>query len=166
MGSRVAQLLEEDHPVRIVEQDGRLRARLDTDALPDSLRRRLAEGSIRRLLTIGQGTAAVAGNGRSKTRELTGRGVDLHFAGHTHGSVGIVLTSSNMPEWDRMPLRDVVAERLGFTVEHVTRRALALVVCGFLATALLSNHFVWYDLPNLVKQLCETIDYQAASLRV
>jgi glucokinase len=39
-------------------------------------------------------------------------GVGLSFAGHTHGSLGVVLTSSNMPEWDRMPLRDVVAKRL------------------------------------------------------
>jgi glycyl-radical enzyme activating protein/glucokinase-like ROK family protein len=40
-------------------------------------------------------------------------GVGLSFAGHTHGREGVVLTSSNMPEWDRMPLRDVVAKRLG-----------------------------------------------------
>jgi len=39
-------------------------------------------------------------------------GVGLSFAGHTHGREGIVLTSSNLPEWDRMPLRDVVARRL------------------------------------------------------
>ncbi|MCP5112279.1 MAG: glycyl-radical enzyme activating protein [bacterium] len=39
-------------------------------------------------------------------------GVGLSFAGHTHGREGVVLTSSNMPQWDRMPLRDVVAKRL------------------------------------------------------
>jgi len=39
-------------------------------------------------------------------------GVGLCFPGHTHGRQGIVLTSSNLPEWDRMPLRDVVARRL------------------------------------------------------
>jgi hypothetical protein len=32
-------------------------------------------------------------------------------------------------------------------------RALGLAGCGFLAAALLSNHFVWADLPNLVDQL-------------
>jgi glucokinase len=40
-------------------------------------------------------------------------GVGLSFAGHTHGEQGVVLTSSNLPAWDRMPLRDVVAGRLG-----------------------------------------------------
>jgi len=40
-------------------------------------------------------------------------GVGLSFAGHTHGERGIVLTSSNLPEWDHMPLRDAVGARLG-----------------------------------------------------
>jgi pyruvate formate lyase activating enzyme len=39
-------------------------------------------------------------------------GVGLGFGGHTHGHRGIVLTSSNLPEWDCMPLRDAVARRL------------------------------------------------------
>jgi pyruvate formate lyase activating enzyme len=39
-------------------------------------------------------------------------GVGLSFPGHTHGCQGIVLTSSNLPEWNRMPLRDVVTRRL------------------------------------------------------
>lgn len=39
-------------------------------------------------------------------------GVGLSFPGHTHGRRGIVLTSSNLPEWDNMPLRDVVSQRL------------------------------------------------------
>jgi pyruvate formate lyase activating enzyme len=40
-------------------------------------------------------------------------GIGLSFAGHTDGRRGVVLTSSNMPEWDQVPLRDIVAERLG-----------------------------------------------------
>jgi pyruvate formate lyase activating enzyme len=40
-------------------------------------------------------------------------GVGLSFAGHTDGCRGMVLTSSNLPEWDHMPLRDVVARRIG-----------------------------------------------------
>jgi pyruvate formate lyase activating enzyme len=40
-------------------------------------------------------------------------GVGLSFPGHTHGRQGLVLTSSNLPEWNRIPLRDVVAKRLG-----------------------------------------------------
>jgi pyruvate formate lyase activating enzyme len=39
-------------------------------------------------------------------------GVGLSFPGHTHGREGLVLTSSNLPDWDHMPLRDVVAKRL------------------------------------------------------
>ncbi len=40
-------------------------------------------------------------------------GVGISFAGHTRGKDGVVLTSSNLPEWHDMPLRDVVAKRLG-----------------------------------------------------
>lgn len=43
-------------------------------------------------------------------REIAG--VGLSFAGHTDGRRGLVLTSSNMPEWDQVPLRDIVAKRL------------------------------------------------------
>jgi pyruvate formate lyase activating enzyme len=43
-------------------------------------------------------------------------GAGLSFAGHTDGRRGVVLTSSNMPEWDQVPLRDIVAKRLN---QHV-----------------------------------------------
>ena len=43
-------------------------------------------------------------------------GVGLSFAGHTDGRHGVVLTSSNMPEWDGIPLRDIVSARLN---QHV-----------------------------------------------
>ena len=46
---------------RIVEKDGRLTAHLGDETLPSALRKRLADGTIRRVLVIGQGTAAVAG---------------------------------------------------------------------------------------------------------
>jgi len=39
-------------------------------------------------------------------------GVGLSFAGHIDGRRGVVLTSSNMPEWDQVPLRDILAKRL------------------------------------------------------
>jgi pyruvate formate lyase activating enzyme len=39
-------------------------------------------------------------------------GIGLSFAGHTDGRRGVVLTSSNMPEWDQVPLRDIVSKRL------------------------------------------------------
>src|SRR5262245_4912531 len=46
---------------KVVEQDGRLVVRLPDDALPAEVRASLREGSVRRVLVIGQGTAAVAG---------------------------------------------------------------------------------------------------------
>lgn len=43
-------------------------------------------------------------------------GVGLGFAGHVNGAEGLVLTSSNLPAWDRHPLRDILQERLGAPV--------------------------------------------------
>jgi glutamine---fructose-6-phosphate transaminase (isomerizing) len=46
---------------KIVDHDGRLAVRLPDEALPAAVRASLRDGSIRRVLVIGQGTAAVAG---------------------------------------------------------------------------------------------------------
>ena len=46
---------------RVIERDGALEVLLDPKALPDSLREGLKEGKYRRVIVIGQGTAAVAG---------------------------------------------------------------------------------------------------------
>ncbi len=46
---------------RVVERDGRLQVVVGDDTLPDGLRQDLRAGRIRRVLVIGQGTAAVAG---------------------------------------------------------------------------------------------------------
>ena len=46
---------------KIVERDGRSAVALPPGAMPDDVRDRLAAGSVRRILVIGQGTAAVAG---------------------------------------------------------------------------------------------------------
>jgi len=43
------------------DRDGGLTVRLDPGTLPDALRARLRDGTIRRVVVIGQGTAAVAG---------------------------------------------------------------------------------------------------------
>jgi glucokinase len=43
-------------------------------------------------------------------------GVGLGFAGHVNGKAGIVITSSNLPGWDHVPLRDIAQERLGVPV--------------------------------------------------
>lgn len=62
---------------KIVEDDGRLAVRLGEDTLPARVRERLAAGAIRQVLVIGQGTAAVAGQGVATIldRLLTGSGL-------------------------------------------------------------------------------------------
>src|SRR5262249_54734653 len=52
------------------EHDGRLTVSLPPGALPESVRARLSSGEIRRVLVIGQGTAAIAGE--SLARALRG----------------------------------------------------------------------------------------------
>jgi glucokinase len=49
-----------------------------------------------------------------RRKELAG--VGLGFAGHVNGEAGVVITSSNLPGWDHVPLRDIVQERLGVPV--------------------------------------------------
>jgi glucosamine--fructose-6-phosphate aminotransferase (isomerizing) len=48
---------------RIGVVDGQKRVRLGVDTIPDDLRERLRSGAIRRVVVVGQGTAAVAGKG-------------------------------------------------------------------------------------------------------
>ncbi|MGH9076407.1 MAG: SIS domain-containing protein, partial [Acidimicrobiales bacterium] len=48
---------------KVVDEDGRLSVHLGDGTLPASLRHALAGGRVRRVLVIGQGTAAVAGQG-------------------------------------------------------------------------------------------------------
>ena len=42
--------------------------------------------------------------------------VGLGFPGNTNGPAGLVLVCSNLPAWDHVPLRDIVAARLGLPV--------------------------------------------------
>ncbi len=46
---------------KLIERDGVLSVDVGSDALPDAVRQRLSSGLLRRVLVIGQGTAAVAG---------------------------------------------------------------------------------------------------------
>jgi glucokinase len=43
-------------------------------------------------------------------------GMGLGIAGHVHSERGIVLTNSNLPNWDCYPLRDTLETRLGLPV--------------------------------------------------
>ncbi len=63
---------------RIHEHGGLFVADLDDDVFPSALRRELAEGRIRRIRIIGQGTAAVAGSSMvSLLVALTGDAIDV-----------------------------------------------------------------------------------------
>jgi len=43
-------------------------------------------------------------------------GVGVSFCGHTDGRRGVALTTSNMPEWSQVPLRDILSKRIN---QHV-----------------------------------------------
>lgn len=63
---------------KIAERDGLLHAVLPTSTLPAAVLARLADRSIRRVLVIGQGTAAVAGQSAAAILdELAGGGLDV-----------------------------------------------------------------------------------------
>jgi glucosamine--fructose-6-phosphate aminotransferase (isomerizing) len=55
---------------KLVEADGITRVAVGEETLPGEVRRRLADGSINRVLVIGQGTAAVAGQAVASAIEL------------------------------------------------------------------------------------------------
>jgi glucokinase len=44
------------------------------------------------------------------------QGVGIGCAGHVNGAAGLVLTSSNLQDWENIPLRDIVAQRIGMPV--------------------------------------------------
>jgi len=62
---------------KVIETDGGLRVALGDDALPSTLRARLADRSIRRVVVIGQGTAAVAAQSLAAAFALVGPSADL-----------------------------------------------------------------------------------------
>ncbi len=63
---------------KIVDDDGRLRASIGDRALPPAVAERLADGTITRIRVIGQGTAAVAGQGvAALLEEMCGGDLDI-----------------------------------------------------------------------------------------
>ena len=62
---------------KLVDRDGRTAVDLGDEALPPAIRERLANGSIRRILAIGQGTAAVAGQAFAVAVTEALRGADV-----------------------------------------------------------------------------------------
>lgn len=63
---------------KLREEDGRFDVRLSSATMPDEVRSRLRDGSIRQVLVVGQGTAAVAGQSLALllAREATGLRVE------------------------------------------------------------------------------------------
>ncbi|HXH57941.1 SIS domain-containing protein [Iamia sp.] len=62
---------------KIVGADGHLEARLGPETIPDATRAGLADGTITRVLAIGQGTAAVAGQALASTLTALTIGTEL-----------------------------------------------------------------------------------------
>jgi glutamine---fructose-6-phosphate transaminase (isomerizing) len=56
---------------KLVERDGVLTVTVGSEALPDDVRSQLRSGAIRRIVVIGQGTAAVAAQGTAAALNLT-----------------------------------------------------------------------------------------------
>ncbi len=63
---------------------------------------------------IEQAYYAVLEAGQVKAAQV--EAVGLGFGGNTNGPAGMILISSNLPAWSNVPLRDIVAKRLGVPV--------------------------------------------------
>ncbi len=66
------------------------------------------------IATIEQAYQAVVQNSGVDPAQI--EAVGLGFPGNTNSKTGMVLFSSNLPEWDHFPLRDTVAKRIGTPV--------------------------------------------------
>jgi glucosamine--fructose-6-phosphate aminotransferase (isomerizing) len=62
---------------KLVDRDGRTTVELGEEAMPAAIRERLASGSIRRVIAIGQGTAAVAGQSAANAVKEALRGAPI-----------------------------------------------------------------------------------------
>lgn len=85
---------------RIIKSADRLTVALDAAALPDGLVRRLASGSVKRVIVIGQGTAAVAG-----------QAVAAAIAGSL-APLGVVVTALTSAELSGFALEDDMSDAL------------------------------------------------------
>jgi glucosamine--fructose-6-phosphate aminotransferase (isomerizing) len=124
---------------KIIERDGRLEVRLPSETLPDRVVAALRAGSIRRVIVIGQGTAAIAGqslvqalrgaiSGSSITveamlaTELSGFGLD-----HDMRDTIVVATSQSGTTTDTNRTVDLARARGAFVIAIVNRRQSDLV---------------------------------------
>lgn len=118
---------------RIVEHERRLTVRLPAEALPDALRARLRAGEIRRVVVVGQGTAAVAGQSLATVLDSSLRGVarveacaatELSGFGLSPEMTDtlVIAISQSGTTTDTNRTVDVVRERGGAVVSIVNRR--------------------------------------------
>ncbi len=124
---------------RIDEGDGRLAVALDDDVLPEPVRKGLGNGTLRRVVVIGQGTAAVAGQSVAAAvaaacagsplqvesvlaTELSGFGLDDDMS-----DVLVVPVSQSGTTTDTNRTVDLVRARGGAVVAIVNRRNSDLV---------------------------------------
>jgi glutamine---fructose-6-phosphate transaminase (isomerizing) len=119
---------------RIREREGRLTVTLGRDTLPDEAVARLADGRIRHVTVIGQGTAAVAGQSLAAAldEQLAGSGVAVTALPATELSgfhlredmsdTLVVAISQSGTTTDTNRTVDLVKERGGLVVAIVNRR--------------------------------------------
>ena len=88
----------------LVSQDGKIVSRYHTQAHSEQQPELVIEA-------IEQAYQAVLE--KSGVDGLQVEAVGLGFGGNVNGPAGVVLVSSNLPAWNHVPLRDIVAERLG-----------------------------------------------------
>ena len=120
---------------KLVEHDGALPCRLGPDTLPVDLRDGLTDGSIDRVIAIGQGTAAVAGAGLVRTLDAatagTGLRVEAELATELSGfglrtdmsDTLVVAVSQSGTTTDTNRTVDLVRARGATVVSIVNRRA-------------------------------------------
>jgi glucokinase len=91
----------------LVNRDGVVLARYNTRAHSEQQPEFVIDGIV-------QAYHAVLEVSQIKPTDI--EAVGLGFGGNTNGPAGVVLVSSNLPAWQHVPLRDIVARRLNQTV--------------------------------------------------
>lgn len=91
----------------LVDHDGKILARFNTRAHSEKEPDVVIEAIVQAYQALNQA---------SSVDPAQIEAVGLGFGGNTNGPAGIVLVSSNMPAWSHVPLRDIVAERIGCRV--------------------------------------------------
>jgi len=118
----------------LVERDGALAVELGPETLPEAVRAGLREGRTRRVLAIGQGTAAVAAQSLARALQDLGAGTDLRIEALTATELSgfglaedmrdtlVVAISQSGTTTDTNRTVDLVRSRGGAVVAIVNRR--------------------------------------------